>query len=283
MLADVLAGESPASGTCPVATVAISGGGKGDRPAESPEVKVPVGWEDPVRSARGANNSTGRSESANQEASKCVSRRKRMAGGMGVPSPWRLDEGQRRWRRNWVRAANGLPGALEDDMPRGNGQRKHGTTLWWPRSADTAKARRISRTAAKSRCAGEWGGWGRLSVDGPGQNNPDRSEGPWGRAAEAARMAVLERAGVSDTVRRALICCGGHEDGRKPMRRGCKTPRGKAPSDKPALEPYWGKPAVRNLRGDDGNVGIIRSPIRAIVLPDKAPRMIPLSLGGPGV
>ena len=43
---------------------------------------------------------------------------------------------------------------------------------------------------------------------------------------------------------------------------------GKALSDRPALEPYWGKPAVRNLRGDDGNVGIIRSPVRAIVLPD---------------
>jgi hypothetical protein len=44
--------------------------------------------------------------------------------------------------------------------------------------------------------------------------------------------------------------------------------RGKAPADKPALKPYWGKPAVRNFRGDDGNVGIIRSPVRAIVLPD---------------
>jgi hypothetical protein len=43
---------------------------------------------------------------------------------------------------------------------------------------------------------------------------------------------------------------------------------GKAPSDKPALKPYWGKPAVRNFRGGDGNVGIIRSPVRAIVLPD---------------
>jgi hypothetical protein len=43
---------------------------------------------------------------------------------------------------------------------------------------------------------------------------------------------------------------------------------GKALSEMPALEPYWGKPAVRNLRGDNGNVGIIRSPIRAIVLPD---------------
>ena len=44
--------------------------------------------------------------------------------------------------------------------------------------------------------------------------------------------------------------------------------QGQAPSDKPASEPYWGNPAVRNLRGDDGNVGIIRSPVRAIALPD---------------
>ena len=50
-----------------------------------------------------------------------------------------------------------------------------------------------------------------------------------------------------------------------------EAPPGQAPSDKPALEPYWGKPAVRNLRGDDGNVGIIRSPVRAIVLPDHQP------------
>jgi hypothetical protein len=31
-----------------------------------------------------------------------------------------------------------------------------------------------------------------------------------------------------------------------------------------------GKPAVRNDRGDRGNVGIIRSPIRASILPDRA-------------
>jgi hypothetical protein len=40
----------------------------------------------------------------------------------------------------------------------------------------------------------------------------------------------------------------------------------------PALKPYWGKLAVRNFRGDDGNVGIIRSPVRAIALPDRAVR-----------
>jgi RNA-directed DNA polymerase len=37
----------------------------------------------------------------------------------------------------------------------------------------------------------------------------------------------------------------------------------------PAFQPYWGKPAVRNDRGDGGNVGIIRSPLRATVLPDR--------------
>ena len=34
------------------------------------------------------------------------------------------------------------------------------------------------------------------------------------------------------------------------------------------MKPYWGKPAVRNFREDDGDVGIIRSPVRASVLPD---------------
>ena len=36
----------------------------------------------------------------------------------------------------------------------------------------------------------------------------------------------------------------------------------------PAFKPCRGKPAVRNFRGGDGNVGIIRSPVRAIALPD---------------
>jgi hypothetical protein len=44
MLVDVPVGENPAGGTCPVATVVISGGGAGDQSAGSPEVKVSVGW-----------------------------------------------------------------------------------------------------------------------------------------------------------------------------------------------------------------------------------------------
>jgi hypothetical protein len=60
-------------------------------------------------------------------------------------------------------------------------QRKLGTTRGSPRRSRTAKALRISRRAVKSRCAREWGGWGRLSDDGPGHYNPDPSEGPWGK------------------------------------------------------------------------------------------------------
>jgi hypothetical protein len=73
-----------------------------------------------------------------------------------------------------------LPGVVEGGMLGKNGQRKFGTTHGSPRRSRTAKASRISRNAVKSRCAREWDGWGRLSDDGLGQNNPDSSEGPWG-------------------------------------------------------------------------------------------------------
>src|SRR6267378_6259113 len=49
---------------------------------------------------------------------------------------------------------------------------------------------------------------------------------------------------------------------------------GKAPSEMPAFQPYRGKPAVRNDRGDGGNVDIIRSPLRATVLPDCGGRSV---------
>src|SRR5216684_6464692 len=49
---------------------------------------------------------------------------------------------------------------------------------------------------------------------------------------------------------------------------------GKALSDIPALKPYWGKPAVRNFREGNGNVGIIRSPLRAIALPDQSCKVL---------
>ena len=47
----------------------------------------------------------------------------------------------------------------------------------------------------------------------------------------------------------------------------CRRSR-KAPLGKPTFQPYWGKPAVRNDGEDRGDVGIIRSPLRASILPD---------------
>ena len=128
-------------------------------------------------------------------------------------------------------------------------------------------ASRISRSAVKSGCACEWGAWGQISADGPGHYNPDRSEDPWGRAAEAARAEVHKRTTFPGTVRGCNVISDGHE-GRWQTGRGEDPRAGKAAPEIPALKPYWGKPTVRNFRGGDGNRGIIRSPQSAIVLPD---------------
>ena len=61
----------------------------------------------------------------------------------------------------------------------------------------------------------------------------------------------------------------GTKDRRKPSAATNSRTDGKALSEMLALKPYWGKPAVRHFRGGDGNVGIIRSPLRATVLPDR--------------
>jgi hypothetical protein len=100
-------------------------------------------------------------------------------------------------------------------MSRRNTQRKHGTTRRSPRRSRTAKAARINRPAAKSRCAGKWDGWGQVSVDGPGHYNPDRSEGPWGRVMHVTRMAVFHRAASCDTERRSSFRRGEHEGHRQ--------------------------------------------------------------------
>ena len=124
----------------------------------------------------------------------------------------------------------------------------------------TAKASGISRQTVKSGCAREWGGWGQLSEDGPGQHNPDRSEGPWGRAGNRSHGGAYKRI-VPDTVPGIAVAAWSTKDDGKPV-------RWEAASEIPALKPYWGKPAVRNFRGGNGNVGIIRSPVRAIASPD---------------
>jgi hypothetical protein len=109
----------------------------------------------------------------------------------------------------------------------------------------TAKASGISRQAVKSGCACEWDGWGRISEDGAGQKNPDRSEGlgverqrPLERRCSSAPRPPAQN---GDPTRKA----GSTKDGGKPT--GARDAlNGKA--ETPALKPYWGKPAVRNFR-----------------------------------
>jgi hypothetical protein len=84
------------------------------------------------------------------------------------------------------------------------------------------------------------------------------------------RMAVHDRVLRPDAERTTV----GHEIHEGRMQTGWRTAnsgsRLKPPITQkgPAFQPYWGKLAVRNDRGDRGNVGIIRSPIRASILPD---------------
>ena len=56
-------------------------------------------------------------------------------------------------------------------------QRKLGTTRGSPRRSRTAKASRISRTVGEVATCLRVGRMGPISEEGPGQNNPDRSEG----------------------------------------------------------------------------------------------------------
>src|SRR3954463_14225709 len=162
-------------------------------------------------------------------------------------------------------------------------ERKPGTTRGSPRRSRTAKASRISRPAVKSRCACEWGGWGRLSQDGPGQHNPDLSEGPWGggRPTLQGGASSGRRPGsVRDNRPDAEVHEGRRQTGRQQAYAGSRLKPltfGKDPPDRPAFQPYWGKPAVRNERGDRGNVGIIRSPVRASILPDSVAQLPPRS------
>jgi hypothetical protein len=152
-------------------------------------------------------------------------------------------------------------------------KRKFGTTRGSPRRSRTAKALGISRTAAKSERACEWDGWGRLSDDGLGQNNPNRSEDPWGAGCPRPDFAVSVGPPFPDSELEVNGWSADTKDGDKldvdiayagsELKR--LVPR-KVPSDTHTFQPYWGKPAVRNDRGDRGNVGIIRSPVRATIL-----------------
>jgi hypothetical protein len=157
--------------------------------------------------------------------------------------------------KNGAAAVDGPVEVLADGTTRRNDHRKQGTTRGSPRRTSTAKASGISGHAAKSGCACEWDGGGRVSVDGLGQENPDRSEDLWGRGDDTWHGSAppspwfRHRAGRHLGPRSARRTDANRcvEQGQPGAGLTCAT-RGKALSERPTLQPYWGKPAVRNDR-----------------------------------
>jgi len=146
-------------------------------------------------------------------------------------------------------------------MSRRNEQQKLGTTGGSPRHCRTAKASRIRRRVGEiAMCPGV----GRMGLNKrcwPGREEPGSEREPLGRSrTPTARRRLAEssarhRTGQANLTRR---CAKGR--GKPGVHRrmrgaglsdGCT---GKALSDLPAFQAYWGKPAVRNDRGDGGNV-----------------------------
>src|SRR5450759_1584639 len=103
-----------------------------------------------------------------------------------------------------------------------------------------------------------------------GTEQPGPERGPLGRSAVHYRVHGPTQCGTTVVTTRCTK--GGCKPDDKQRMSGADlsvVASGNAPPDKPAFQPYLGKPAVRNDREDRGNVGIIRSPVRASILPDQ--------------
>src|SRR5271167_578442 len=221
--------------------------------------------------SRGASNLTGR-RNCEPVKPRNSPPRESDCGMIGSVEPVTSRRRPRRHRDTGQVAMFEVPGVGEDGMSGRNVQRKLGTTRGSPRRSRTAKASRISRRAVKSRCAREWGGWGRLSDDGPGHYNPDPSEGPWGRWSIPPHGGAVIASTDPTLCGSNLKHEGRRQTGRRAAYAGSRLKLIDAPGrSRLTRQPFSrteGKPAVRNVRGDRGNVGIIRSPIRASILPD---------------
>jgi hypothetical protein len=118
-LVDDLAGESPVSADCPVGTVVISGGGKGDQAVGSPDVNALEGWTKVWSAPTGG-----------QAKQQVVAKANRSQASKSTTSPGSECEGEGNAEtfipcrrpvfpvKYWVIAAGKFPVVSEDDMLR---------------------------------------------------------------------------------------------------------------------------------------------------------------------
>src|SRR6266404_9065396 len=109
----------------------------------------------------------------------------------------------------------------------------------------------------------------RDSITRTGARTPGAEDDPTSKAAHD-RVLNPTQCGITE----ATTTCakGGHKPNTSRCMPGAGLSRpmcGKVLPYMPAFQPYRGKPAVRSDRGGRGNVGIIRSPVRASILPDR--------------
>src|SRR4029077_2772957 len=113
----------------------------------------------------------------------------------------------------------------------------------------------------------------RDSITRTGARTPGAEDYPTSMAAHG-RAPIPTQCGITAVV--STCAKGRHKPNISRCMPGAGLSRpmcGKVLPYMPALQPYRGKPAVRNDREGRGNVGIIRSPIRASILPDCGGRL----------
>jgi hypothetical protein len=112
---------------------------------------------------------------------------------------------------------------------------------WDPLSRQVSTGRRTISRWKRGRGADE----AVVSDDPAGQYNPQASQGPLGGCVRTDRASTPARCGACPL--------GYSERDRKELGRHISLKRRRLPSTT-RLKPYWGKPAVRNFREEEGNV-----------------------------
>src|SRR5437762_4009478 len=193
------------------------------------------------RSLRGASEERGRSESEHQDVESTTQERR-----AAIPQRSPLGSGKFGQTHLILSSAGGVTAPLE------RSETQSGEPLLC--SAERKLRRRIGRIRKhpKSTDALERDGSGRSSDDARGQHNPSGAKDPWVRVAlkgwRSRTRNGLTRSGLTGTSR-----ARSQQERRRSQTEAVAEGRAALNHARADLKPYWGKPAVRNFRGDAGN------------------------------